>query len=72
MSQKLHVGDFKWQYNETYNYKSEEWENSFKNYKRWFEDKTPFIIECNIHIPMDLRIKTKNLPFLPVNKNIKF
>ena len=50
----------------------EETKNYCSDYKRLIENDIPFLIECDIKIPLKIKKKTKNFPFLPVNRTIKY
>ena len=72
MSQPLPTSDFKWQYNEKYNYKSEYTRDYCSDYQRLLDDEIPFLIECDIEYPMDVKLKTYKFPLMPVNRKVEF
>ena len=72
MSQKLPTGNFNWQYNENYNYKSPQTKAFCSDYKRLLNERIPFLIECDLQYPDKVKLNSKNFPFLPINRVIKY
>ena len=72
MSQKLPTGNFKWQYNENYNHKSDQTRSYCSDYKRLLNEGIPFLIECDLHYPDEVKLKSKHFPFLPINRAINY
>ena len=59
MSQKLPTGNFKWQYNENYSYKSDQTRSYCSDYKRLLNEGIPFLIECDLRYPDEVKLKSK-------------
>ena len=61
MSQKLPTGNFKWQYNKNFNYKSDQTIPYCSDYKSLVKEGIPFLIECDLHYPDKVKLKQKHL-----------